>query len=83
MNLADPLFYLVFAPILVLFVLDMMRFISGPPTPSSPTTPEDLDQNSAWYRAKKRELEAQAEYETAEAHLKDLRRFLKDNKIGR
>lgn len=56
------------------FVPQIERLFYSPPPP--PQTPEDLDQDAAWYRAQKRRLEAIAEYELQQAELDDTRRFL-------
>lgn len=42
-----------------------------------------LDQKAAYLRAQKRNIEAQAEFELAQAQLSDQRNFFKNNTLGK
>lgn len=64
--------------LVVIFVVCVIAgLIADNSSSSKPKTPEELDQEAAWYRAQKRNLEAKQECELAQAHLEDVRDFIK------
>lgn len=48
-----------------------------------PEVVTQLDQKAAYLRAQKRHIEAQAEFELAQAQLSDQRNFFKNNTLGK
>jgi hypothetical protein len=48
-----------------------------------PEVVAQLDQKAAYLRAQKRNIEAQAEFELAQAQLSDQRNFFKNNTLGK